>query len=72
MAQQAQPKASITLKKWGAQAQEKASEIKDKAVQAKDKTLEYVDENPRKSALMAAGIGAAVGAVVALLFSRRR
>ncbi len=61
-----------TMKKWGTEAQEKAKVIQEKVGQAKEVTMQYVDENPRKATLMAAGIGAAVGALVALIVAGKR
>jgi ElaB/YqjD/DUF883 family membrane-anchored ribosome-binding protein len=64
--------ATKTLKEWSVDAKEKAKMLQDRLNKAKDETLEYVDQNPRKATLMAVGVGAAVGAIVALLISRRR
>ncbi len=68
--------ASQALKDWSADAKEKVSDIKDRAGDkietARAKGKVYVAQNPEKSMLAAAGVGVAVGALIALLFSRDR
>jgi ElaB/YqjD/DUF883 family membrane-anchored ribosome-binding protein len=58
------------------QARQKAREHIDKAEKAveesRKKAAEYVKRNPEKSVAIAAGIGAAVGAFLAMLGRRRR
>ena len=45
---------------------------KDKISQAKDKTKDFVEENPWKSAAIAAVVGAATALGAAALFGRRK
>lgn len=52
--------------------QQKMRQVGQKVKTEAKEALEYVDENPRKVALMSVVVGAAVGAVVALLLGRRK
>jgi ElaB/YqjD/DUF883 family membrane-anchored ribosome-binding protein len=67
-------KDNIAAKREAARAKvsETAGAIKDKAKDAHQNARAYVQENPEKSVAVSAGVGALVGAVLALLITRRR
>tara|TARA_Y100000034_G_C6900277_1_gene416133 strand:- start:2718 stop:2921 length:204 start_codon:yes stop_codon:yes gene_type:complete len=50
----------------------KGVEYKDKAVEKLEQADEYVKENPKKSAGIAFGIGAALGAIGAFLLRKKK
>ena len=52
--------------------QERVTNIKEKATMMKDDVDGYIKENPEKSVLIAAGIGVAVGAVIAAAMIKKR
>jgi ElaB/YqjD/DUF883 family membrane-anchored ribosome-binding protein len=51
---------------------EKIAYMKEKAMMAREDVDSYIRKNPEKSVLIAAGVGAVVGALVAAAFMRRR
>jgi ElaB/YqjD/DUF883 family membrane-anchored ribosome-binding protein len=74
--------ASKALKNWGKEAQERVGDIRERVEDisekvgdqvgvARAKTKRYVVQNPEKSLLMAAGVGLAVGTIIALIFRGR-
>jgi len=46
--------------------------LKEKAILMKGNVDDYIKENPERSVLIAAGVGAVVGVVVTALLMRRR
>jgi ElaB/YqjD/DUF883 family membrane-anchored ribosome-binding protein len=46
-------------------------DARDKAAEIKDNIDEYIRENPEKSVLIAAGIGLALGALIATVMRRK-
>ena len=46
--------------------------LKEKAIATRDNVDKYIQNNPKKSVVIAAGVGAAVGAGVASVIARRR
>jgi ElaB/YqjD/DUF883 family membrane-anchored ribosome-binding protein len=52
--------------------QEKMARLKKKATMMKDDVDGYIRENPEKSVLIAAGIGAVIGAMFAAAMMRKR
>lgn len=51
---------------------EKMAYLKGKAVKMKENTESYIRKNPKKSVLIAAGIGAVAGTVIAATTMRRK
>jgi len=51
---------------------EKIAQLKQKAVVIKDNVDGYIKENPEKSVLIAAGVGAVVGTVVTAAIMKKR
>lgn len=53
-------------------AQDEIRKMKDKYVAAEKKAMEHVKKNPEKALLLAAGVGAAIGAVTVALLARKK
>jgi len=51
---------------------EKLAQLKEKASMMRENVDGYIKENPEKSVLIAAGIGAVVGAIIVASMMRRR
>ncbi|MFH0978046.1 MAG: DUF883 C-terminal domain-containing protein [Candidatus Woesearchaeota archaeon] len=51
---------------------ERMAHVKEKAIMMKGNVDGYIRKNPEKSVLIAAGIGAVIGAVLAAAMMRRR
>lgn len=51
---------------------DRADSVKEKAVSTKGNVDGYIQNNPEKSVLIAAGIGAVVGAILAAAMMKRR
>jgi len=56
----------------GESGKEAMDRLKEKAITAKGNVEGYIQENPGKSLLIAAGIGAVVGATLAAVMMRRK
>lgn len=56
----------------GAQASEYYDNAKEVIVDSRQKTVDHIKENPERSVLIAAGVGAVVALVASFLFGRRR
>lgn len=61
---------------WARRGMDKASDVQDRArreiERASDATAAYVEQQPLKSVVIAAGIGAAAAALIMLLSDRKR
>lgn len=55
----------------GEKGKEAMDRLKDKAITMKENVDDYIRENPTKSVLIAAGIGAVVGAMIAAAMMRK-
>ena len=53
-------------------AQNEIKKMKDKYVAAEKKAMEQVKKNPEKALLLAAGVGAAIGAITVAILSRKK
>ncbi len=51
---------------------EKVVQIKEKAIETRENFDDYIKTNPEKSILIAAGIGAVIGALFATVMMRRK
>lgn len=51
---------------------EEVAHLRDKAVKTRENVDGYIRENPERSVLIAAGVGAVVGAVLAVAIMKRR
>ncbi|RJQ18199.1 hypothetical protein C4573_00570 [Candidatus Woesearchaeota archaeon] len=56
----------------GESGKEEFAHLKEKAAMMKENVDGYIQKNPEKSVLIAAGIGAAVGAVLVAAMMRRK
>lgn len=52
--------------------EEAMNNLKERAILIRENTDGYIKENPEKSTLIAAGIGAVIGSVLTALVMRRR
>ncbi len=52
-------------------AQDEIKKMKNKYVAAEKKAMEHVKKNPEKALLLAAGVGAAIGAITVALLKRK-
>ncbi|MDR3559747.1 MAG: hypothetical protein P4L62_01000 [Candidatus Pacebacteria bacterium] len=53
-------------------AKDKYAELKQTAAEKREKAEKYISENPKKAALMAAGIGAVIGLIIGCAVSKER
>ncbi len=51
---------------------EKMAHLKEKAITMKDNADSYIRKNPEKSVLIAAGVGAVIGAIITASMMRRK
>ncbi|MFO8015678.1 MAG: hypothetical protein R6U32_01095 [Candidatus Woesearchaeota archaeon] len=59
-------------KSLGEKGKEGAARLKGKAVMVKDNINSYIQKNPKRSVLIAAGAGAAAGAIITAIIAKRK
>ena len=52
--------------------EEAINKLKERAIMMRENTDHYIKTNPEKSTLIAAGIGAAIGAILTVIVMRKR
>ncbi len=68
----AKSKAGSEMKKFEAKAKKEIASAKKKLVAAEKKVEAYVRKNPKKAALIAAGVAAAIGIAVARHMKKKK